>query len=80
MREFLIVLACVIIGIALRSCRTLILRKIGALTFLVASFLALYLACGSICAGFFGVALWFFLPWFDLLTRCLLYTSDAADE
>lgn len=69
MPEFLIVLACIIIGIGLRSCRTLLLRKLGALTFLAASFLALYLSCGSICAGMGGAALWFFLPWFDLLTR-----------
>ena len=69
MREFLIVLACLIVGIALRSCRTLLLRKLGALTFLLASFLAFYLTCGSICAGIFGVGLWFLLPWFDLLTR-----------
>ncbi|MFT6863019.1 MAG: hypothetical protein ACJAVK_001580 [Akkermansiaceae bacterium] len=69
MREFLIVLACIIIAIALRSCRTLILRKIGALTFLVASFVTLYFALESVCAGSIGVALWFFLPWFDLLTR-----------
>ena len=69
MRCFLIVLACLIIAVALRSCRTLLLRKLGALAFLVASFLAFYFACGSITAGLFGVALWFLLPWIDLLTR-----------
>ena len=69
MQPFLIVLASLIIGIALRSCRTLFLRKLGALTFLLASFLAFYFACGSICAGFFGASLWFLLPWIDLLTR-----------
>lgn len=69
MQQFLIVLACLVIGLALRSCRTLLLRKLGALTFLVASFLSLFFLCGSICAGFIGVGLWFLLPWFDLLTR-----------
>ncbi len=69
MHSFLIVLACLIVGVALRSCRTLFLRKLGAVTFLAASFLALYFLCGSICAGFLGAGLWFFLPWFDLLTR-----------
>ena len=69
MQAFLIVLASLIIGVALRSCRTLFLRKLGALTFLVSSFLAFYFGFGSICAGILGAALWFFLPWFDLLTR-----------
>ena len=69
MQNFLIVLACLVIGFALRSCRTLLLRKLGALTFLGVSFLSLFFLCGSVCAGFIGVALWFLLPWFDLLTR-----------
>ena len=69
MPEFLIVLACVIVGIALRSCRTILLRKIGALTFLAASFLTFYFLCASVCAGVVGVGLWFLLPWIDLLTR-----------
>ena len=69
MHQFLIVLACLIVGFALRSCRTLLLRKLGALTFLVASFLAMYFLCGSLCAGILGAGLWFLLPWFDLLTR-----------
>ena len=69
MRAFLIVLAFLIIGVALRSCRTLLLRKLGALIFLVASFLAFYFAFGSFAAGFLGVALWFLLPWIDLLAR-----------
>ncbi len=69
MRPFLIVLACLIIGVALRSCRTLFLRKLGALTFLVASFLAFFFAFGSLAAGLIGAGLWFFLPWIDLLTR-----------
>ncbi len=69
MREFLIVLACLIIGVALRSCRTLFLRKLGALTFLVASFLTFYYLFGCWWAGSIGVAFWFLLPWVDLLTR-----------
>ena len=72
MQNFLIVLACVVIGVALRSCRTLILRKLGALTFLGAYFLTFWLGFGSIAAGLLGAALWFLLPWFDLLTRIRL--------
>ena len=69
MREFLIVLACLIIGVALRSCRTLFLRKLGALTFLVASFLTFFFLFGCWWAGLIGVVFWFLLPWVDLLTR-----------
>ncbi|MGC6466816.1 MAG: hypothetical protein ACON38_09370 [Akkermansiaceae bacterium] len=69
MHNFLIVLACIVVGVALRSCRTLTLRKLGALTFLVASFLTFYFLFSSLYAGLIGVGLWFFLPWIDLLTR-----------
>lgn len=69
MREFLIVTATLIVGLALRSCRTLLLRKLGALGFLVASALSFYFIFGSICAGISGGLLWFLIPWFDLLTR-----------
>lgn len=69
MQNFLIVLASLIIGIALRSCRTLFLRKLGALSFLLTSFLTLYLLSGNIYFGLIGGGLWFFLPWYDLLTR-----------
>ena len=69
MREFLIVLACLIIGIALRSCQTLFLRKLGALTFLVASFLTFFFLFGWWWAGLIGIVFWFLLPWVDLLTR-----------
>ena len=69
MQSFLIVLASVIVGVALRSCRALFLRKLGALTFLVASFLTFFYFFASLYAGFFGVILWFLLPWIDLLIR-----------
>ncbi|MGJ8694926.1 MAG: hypothetical protein ACSHYF_01290 [Verrucomicrobiaceae bacterium] len=69
MREFLIVLACVIVGIALRSCRTLLLRKLGALVFLIATALAFSFICGCWWSGIIGIGLWFLFPWFDILTR-----------
>jgi len=69
MREFLIVLSTLIIGFALRSCRTIFLRKLGALTFLVSSALACYFIFGCWWAGVLGLILWFFIPWIDLLKR-----------
>ena len=69
MRETLIVLACFIIGIALRSCRTLLLRKLGMLTFLATSFLIFFFIFDNVYIGLVGVLLWFFLPWLNLLTQ-----------
>ena len=69
MRESLIVLSTLIVGFALRSCRTIFLRKLGALTFLLSSALVCYFVCGCWWAGVLGLILWFFIPWIDLLSR-----------
>ena len=69
MRESLIVIGLVVLAVGLRSAHTTGLRKLGALTFLVASFYLLYFLTGSLLGGLVGVLLWFFLPWVELLTR-----------
>lgn len=69
MRETLIVIGLVVLAVALRSGRSNYVRKLGALTFLVASFCAFYFATGNLLAGALGAVLWFFLPWIELLTR-----------
>ena len=69
MREPLIVIGLVVLALALRSAHTPGVRKIGAITMLAASFCLLYFITGSICGGLGGVALWFFLPWIELLSR-----------
>lgn len=69
MNEFIFVLGLVFLAVALRCCRFYAARKIGALTFLAASFFALYFIFESITAGVIGVLGWFFLPWIELLTR-----------
>lgn len=69
MRETLIVIGLVVLAVALRSARTHILRKLGALTLLGASFYLVYSITGSWVGGIFGALLWFFLPWIELLTR-----------
>ncbi len=58
-----------ILGVALRSCRRRIFRKIGALVYLFTSYLAFYFFFGSHWAGLAAVLLWFLIPWFELLTR-----------
>lgn len=69
MQSLLIILGTVVIGMALRSCKTKLLRKLGALVYLIASALAVYLLTGSILLALFAASIWFFLPWLELLTR-----------
>jgi len=69
MRETLIVIGFFVFAFALRSARRNLLRKIGALVFLGASYSLFFFVSGSWVIGLFGVLLWFFLPWVELLTR-----------
>jgi hypothetical protein len=69
MRETLIVIGLFVLAMALRSSRKNLSRKIGAITFLFASFCFFYFISGNIFAGIAGASLWFFLPWIELLTH-----------
>lgn len=69
MSSLLLFLAVLVLSIALRSFGSKILRKIGALGYLAATFLALYLPTGSIAAGVGGLSIWFLLPWVELIFR-----------
>ncbi len=69
MRETLIVIGLFVLAVALRTARTNCLRKLGALTFLAASFCLFYFLSGLLWVGLLGMVLWFFLPWIELLTR-----------
>jgi hypothetical protein len=69
MRESLAVIGLLVLAVALRSARTSLLRKSGALMLLVASFALFYCLTDHWLAGLVGAALWFFLPWIELLTR-----------
>lgn len=70
MKETLIVLGLVMMALALRSTRHKVPRKLGAFVFLGASFSAAWFISGYCWWwGLAGVAIWFFLPWIELLTR-----------
>lgn len=69
MRETLIVIGLFVLAVALRSSRHFVLRKLGAITFLGASFCLFYFMSGRVAAGLIGAGLWFLLPWIELLTR-----------
>lgn len=69
MREILIVSGLFLLAVGLRTTRNGLMRKLGAFTFLAASYFLLRFVTGSVWGGVAGVALWFFLPWIELLTR-----------
>ena len=69
MTEVFIVLGVVVLSFALRSTRLRLVRKLGSLGILAATFLFFYYLTDSIAAGVGGLLLWFLLPWVELLTR-----------
>ncbi|MFN5833856.1 MAG: hypothetical protein ACK459_09000 [Akkermansiaceae bacterium] len=69
MRSTLIVIGIFVLAMALRTSRNNLSRKLGALTFLFASFCFFYFISGNVLAGIAGACLWFFLPWIELLTH-----------
>jgi hypothetical protein len=70
MRETLIVIGLFVLAVALRSARGHLMRKLGALTLLGATFFLFYYLSGSrVVAGLMGAGMWLFLPWIELLTR-----------
>lgn len=69
MRETLLVLGVVLAAWSLRTFAHPVLRKLGALTFLLASYLAGYFLAGSHLGGVVAVMAWFFLPWLEIFTR-----------
>ena len=86
-RRAKLALPCLVLAVALRSCRHFLARKLGALTFLLACFTAAYALSNNILIGLAGAAIWFLVPWFELLTRIreeladiLIYLVRLADK
>jgi len=69
MREILIVIGLFVLAVALRSSRKNVARKLGAATFLLASYSLFFFVSGSVVIGILGASIWFLLPWFELLTN-----------
>ncbi|MDF1656394.1 MAG: hypothetical protein P1U58_02210 [Verrucomicrobiales bacterium] len=69
MSELFIILGVLAFSFGLRSFQHKILRKLGAIGILAATFLAFYLPTENIIAGLGGLLMWFLLPWVELLTR-----------
>lgn len=65
----LLILGLAILGYACRTFQAVVIRKVGLLAFMAASFVLFYTVSGSWLIGSLGIALWFCLPWVELLTR-----------
>ncbi len=69
MQSFLILAGFVVAAIGLRTFGHPILRKLGAVLFLVASYLFGYFLTGSHVAGAAALSIWFLLPLLEIFTR-----------
>jgi hypothetical protein len=65
----LLVAGILVLALAFRSVRAIWAQKVGALTFVVASFVAGWRLSGSWVAGLVCAATWLLLPWVEILTR-----------
>jgi hypothetical protein len=67
--QFLLLAATVVFGLACRSYPNRYLLKLGWLAYLAASYLGGWFLSGSHAAGAASVALWFILPWVEIVAR-----------
>lgn len=68
-QKALILMGLSIMAIAFRSCRLAALKKLGALTIVVVTFLIGWFFTDTIYCGLSLAGMWLFLPWIELLTR-----------
>jgi len=68
MKPALIILGILIIGVGLRSCKTRLYRKIGALIYLVCSGLLVYTLTQNLFLTFLAIAVWFLLPLIHIIS------------
>ena len=69
MFELLLLVGTALFGFACRTFDSIYLRKLGTLAYIATSYLIFYFITGSAALGGIGIALWFCLPWIELLTR-----------
>ena len=69
MNQPLTILGIILIGMALRSCRRRLFRKLGAVVYLIASGVTVYFITKNIALSVASIFVWFLLPWLELATR-----------
>lgn len=69
MFELLIVAGVVVLALALFTFASPLLRRLGGLCVLAATFLSGFFASGRVWVGVVLALAWFFIPWLEILTR-----------
>ncbi|HYF34770.1 MAG TPA: hypothetical protein VD994_05715 [Prosthecobacter sp.] len=69
LQQFLYLAATVVFAVACRTFQNRFIQKLGWLSLLTASYMGGYFLTQSHVAGAFGVALWFMLPWLEIVGR-----------
>lgn len=67
LQQFLYLAATVVFAVACRTFENRFIHKLGWLSLLAASYLGGYFLTGSHAAGACGIALWFMLPWVEIV-------------
>src|SRR6266436_3022595 len=67
--KLFILLGVGVLAVALRSFQSSFSQKAGAIAILIVSYLLVYFVSDSHLLGAIAAALWFFLPWVEILTR-----------
>ncbi len=78
--DILLVAGVLVLMLALRTIHHPVAYKLAGVALLAASFLVGYFATGRVWVGVACVALWFFLPWVELLTRVRRITLPTAAD
>jgi hypothetical protein len=68
LQKLLFLAAAVVLAFACRSFEHRVVRKLGLVAMMLASYLLGYFLTGSHWAGGFAVALWFVMPWVEIAT------------
>jgi len=69
LQQFLYLAATVVFAVACRTFNNRFIQKLGWLALLGASYIGGYFLTGSHVAGAMGIALWFMLPWVEIVGR-----------
>lgn len=80
LQKFLILAAAVVLAFACRSFEHRVVRKLGLVAMMLASYLLGWFVSGAHAAGVFAVALWFVMPWVEIATTVRRLRFPIARE
>ncbi len=78
--NILLILGVAALSMSLRTCRSLLLQKLGVVGILLTSYLTGWLLTGHRSVGLFCALSWLMLPWLEILTRVRTLTLPIAKD